>query len=127
MGQKKGCVSYTPLKPWGFPPPILQEEREKRTFHVLIRPDISRATDTRTLCPISPEMLAHYSHVRMEAKRKALDALSSQEHGVSYGTKDDTPPADRVLEAQVIEEIGGRQGTRTPGLLVANEALFQLS
>ena len=28
---------------------------------------------------------------------------------------------------QVAEKIGGRQGTRTPGLLVANEALFQLS
>ncbi len=26
---------------------------------------------------VSPQMLAHYSHVRIEAKRKALDALAT--------------------------------------------------
>ncbi len=41
------------------------------------------------------------------------------------------PPAFPVvtgtLSAGRSEGIGGRQGTRTPGLLVANEALSQLS
>ena len=31
------------------------------------------------------------------------------------------------LDSQVVENIGGREGIRTPGLLVANEALSQLS
>ncbi len=53
---------------------------------------------------VSPRMLAHYSHVRLEAKRKALDALSSRGSGGSYGTNPDTnefPDAPQVL--QVIE------------------------
>jgi hypothetical protein len=50
---------------------------------------------------VSPKMLAHYSHVRMEAKRRALDSLASkpakdvssgdEERG--YGTKDVTNPS----------------------------------
>ena len=38
---------------------------------------------------VSPKMLAHYSHFRIETKRKALDALSGASGG-SYGTNDDT-------------------------------------
>jgi integrase len=37
---------------------------------------------------VSPRMLAHYSHVRMEAKRKALDVLASTTKG--YDTNSDT-------------------------------------
>ena len=77
---------------------------------------------------ISPKMLAHYSHVRLDAKRKALDALSGGGSGGGYGTNSDTkPPADSTPVSQVSENIGGREGIRTPGLLVANEALSQLS
>jgi hypothetical protein len=36
-------------------------------------------------------------------------------------------PEQREVDSQVIERNGGRHGTRTHGLLVANEALFQLS
>ena len=43
---------------------------------------------------VSPRMLAHYSHVRMEAKRKALDALSGGGSGGSYGTNSDTKAPD---------------------------------
>jgi integrase len=39
---------------------------------------------------VSPKMLAHYSHVRLDAKRKALDALSVGGTGGSYDTKHDT-------------------------------------
>ena len=77
---------------------------------------------------VSPKMLAHYSHVRMDAKRKALDGLCGGGSGGSYDTKSDTkPPDDSKHDSQVTEKIGGREGIRTPGLLVANEALSQLS
>ena len=57
---------------------------------------------------ISPKMLALYSHVRMNAKRKALDALSGGGSGGSYGTKSDTNcPAESIAQPQVIEKIGG--------------------
>ncbi len=39
----------------------------------------SEASDQTTMSiagHVSPKMLAHYSHVRLEAKRKALDSLS---------------------------------------------------
>jgi hypothetical protein len=65
---------------------------------------------------VSPKMLAHYSHVRMDAKRKALDALSLKDSG-SYGTNHDTnalPGA--VAHPQVIEINGRLVGTRTPDL-----------
>src|SRR5215472_9081185 len=53
---------------------------------------------------VSPKMLAHYSHVRMEAKRKALDALSSVDSGSSYGTKHGTnPPGDSKQDSQVLK------------------------
>ena len=47
---------------------------------------------------VSPKMLAHYSHVRLQAKRTALDALSMtkplapEKEGKTrgYDTKDDT-------------------------------------
>jgi integrase len=40
---------------------------------------------------VSPRILAHYSHVRMDAKRKALDALATWAKG--YDTTGDTNPA----------------------------------
>jgi integrase len=55
---------------------------------------------------VSPKMLAHYSHVRMDAKRKALDALSGGGSGGSYGTNHDTnalPPT--TADPQVIENM----------------------
>ena len=39
---------------------------------------------------VSPRMLARYSHVRMEAKRQALDALSGGGGRQGYDTKNDT-------------------------------------
>jgi integrase len=47
----------------------------------------SQASDQTIMAiagPVSPKMLAHYSHVRMEAKRKALDGLTATKKG--YGT-----------------------------------------
>jgi hypothetical protein len=66
---------------------------------------------------ISPRMLEHYSHIRMDAKRKALDALSGKGLPGGYDTKDDTKPqTDALPSSYVIEKNGGDDGTRTRGL-----------
>jgi integrase len=76
---------------------------------------------------VSPKMLAHYSHVRMDAKRKALDALSDGGSLGGYGTNNDTRlPGESATRPEVIEKSGGREGIRTPGLLVANEESLKL-
>ena len=77
---------------------------------------------------VSAKMLAHYSHVRLEAKRKALKALSGRPEVVGYGTNNGTNALpEPTRRSQVSDKNGGREGIRTPGLLVANEALSQLS
>ena len=80
---------------------------------------------------ISPRMLRLYSHVRMEAKRKALDALSVRPAATDggsprggYDTKDDTnSPAQPTAQPQVIENDGGQCRTRTCDLLLVRQAL----
>jgi hypothetical protein len=50
----------------------------------------ARAASDQTVTAIaghvSPKMLAHYSHVRLEAKRKALDALGGDTKEDGYLT-----------------------------------------
>jgi len=80
----------------------------------------SQASD-RTIMAIaghvSQRMLAHYSHVRIEAKRKALDALAGGVKTVGYDTNHDTKPAENaILSPQTLERNGGDDGTRTRGL-----------
>jgi integrase len=80
----------------------------------------SQASD-RTIMSIaghvSQQMLAHYSHVRIEAKRKALDALAVGVKTVGYDTNNDTKPVeDAILSSQLLEKNGGDDGTRTRGL-----------
>ncbi len=66
---------------------------------------------------VSQRMLAHYSHVRIEAKRKALDALSGGVKTVGYDTSDDTKPVGgAILSLQTIEKNGGDDETRTRDL-----------
>ena len=74
---------------------------------------------------VSPRMLAHYSHIRMEAKRQALDALSERPStgaterasGGSYDTKNDTNTPSRLMPIpQTLEKYGGDDGTRTRDL-----------
>jgi len=66
---------------------------------------------------ISPRMLEHYSHIRMDAKRKALDALSGKGGVGGYDTKHDTKSdTDAVSFSEVLEKNGGDDGTRTRGL-----------
>ena len=80
----------------------------------------SQASD-RTIMSIaghvSQQMLAHYSHVRIEAKRKALDALAVGIKTVGYDTKNDTKSVgETILSSQTTEKNGGDDGTRTRGL-----------
>jgi hypothetical protein len=80
---------------------------------------------------ISREMLEHYSHIRLDAKRKALDAQvkklrahARQGYVTKHGTTSQKPGRKAP---QLIEGIGGPHGIRTHDLLVANEALSHLS
>jgi len=80
----------------------------------------SQASD-RTIMSIaghvSQRMLAHYSHVRIEAKRKALDALAVGIRSEGYVTKHVTKPVEgAILDLQTTERNGGDDGTRTRGL-----------
>jgi integrase len=68
---------------------------------------------------VSPKMLAHYSHVRLEAKRKALDALSGVVPG-GVTTQSATQNSFPVL--QVTENNGGADETRTRDLLRDRQA-----
>ena len=80
---------------------------------------------------ISPRMLRLYSHVRMQAKRQALDALSARPPATnggrsdgSYDTKHDTKsPAQSSPGPQVIEKNGGQCRARTCDLLLVRQAL----
>jgi len=58
-------------------------------------------------------MLAHYSHFRIEAKRKALDALAEGTKSKGYVTKQ---MERAILNWQPAERNGGDDGTRTGGL-----------
>ena len=62
---------------------------------------------------VSQQMLAHYSHVRIEAKRKALDALADRVKTMGYDTKG---LGVAILPSQLTEMNGGDDGTRTRGL-----------
>jgi integrase len=64
---------------------------------------------------VSQRMLTHYS--RIEAKRKALDALAVGVKKVGYDTSRDTkPPETAIPVLQVDERNGGDDGTRTRDL-----------
>jgi len=62
---------------------------------------------------VSPRMLAHYSHIRLDAKRKALDALSG---GVSGVVTSQSTSQNSTVSPQLIEKNGGDDGTRTRDL-----------
>jgi len=81
---------------------------------------------------VSQKMLEHYSHVRLEAKRRALDALATtrpekQNPGVSEGgyvTRNVTKMGSEEMPApQVIQNAGGDDGARTRDLMRDRHAL----
>jgi integrase len=81
---------------------------------------------------VSPKMLAHYSHVRLEAKRVALESLAELERGgpkagqgeAGYVTKNVTNGnLEQAAEAEVLEKNGRPEWTRTIDLFRVKEAL----
>ena len=96
--------------------------------------EVSEQTIMAIAGHVSPRMLRHYSHVRQEAKRKALDALSGRraetKQGASeggYGTTNATNPTSTASgDAQLVDKAGGADGIRTHDLLDAIEARSQL-
>jgi len=89
---------------------------------------------------VSARMLAHYSHVRLEAKRSALDALAapianaagsrelnaqnSEAERVGYDTKNDTTgQQSKTAPPELIEKNGRPEWTRTIDLFRVKEAL----
>ena len=75
---------------------------------------------------VCQKMLEHCSHVRLEAKRRALDALAttrreSHNQRVSEGgyvTRNVTKNESEGMPAlQLIQNAGGDDGTRTRGLM----------
>ena len=73
---------------------------------------------------VSPKMLAHYSHVRLDAKRKALDAISSGGSTGGYGTNNVTNAQSAPRpNPQVIEENGRPVRARTADLYRVKVAL----
>src|SRR5262249_23745901 len=85
--------------------------------HAITKLSESQASDSTIMAiagHVSPKMLQHYSHVRLQAKRTALDALATRradEPNFSHKTKDydtnnDTKPgAPNRLIPQVVENM----------------------
>jgi integrase len=70
---------------------------------------------------VSQRMLEHYSHVRIDAKRKALEALCGTS---GYGTNNVTNSASPVpANPQGVDKNGRPVGTRTPDLYRVKVAL----
>lgn len=81
---------------------------------VLGESDASEQTVMAIAGHVSRKMLEHYSHIRMDAKRRAVAALVSSK---SYVTKHVTNAAKRgSADSQLLEKNGGPGLTRTTDL-----------
>ncbi|MGA8554419.1 MAG: tyrosine-type recombinase/integrase, partial [Candidatus Acidiferrales bacterium] len=77
---------------------------------------------------VSPKMLAHYSHVRLDAKRRALDALSKGDSTGSYDTNYDTNDSLAPRPGpQVVEKNGRPVRARTADLHRVNCVVRKLN
>ena len=85
---------------------------------------------------VSPRMLRRYSHIKLEAKRTAIQALSSHPKNVTseggseggnvtkHVTKLSQKAEVEAIPAEVVESIGRPVGTRTPDLYRVNAAIL---
>ena len=71
--------------------------------------------------------LARPNEWRIAQNSRVFLVMRQIQFGVSRTVKDTNGAAKPLPEWQMIENFGGRQGIRTPGLIVANDALSQLS
>jgi integrase len=97
---------------------------------VLAESDASEQTVMAIAGHVSRKMLEHYSHIRMDAKRRAVAALvsnkseSAHQHSGSYVTKHVTNAAKRgSADSQLLEKNGGPGLTRTTDLTLIRGAL----
>jgi integrase len=56
---------------------------------------------------VSPKMLAHYSHVRLEAKRQALDALSKKTEGTVTSQSTSQKESSRPQVVNLVVDVAG--------------------
>ena len=76
---------------------------------------------------VSRKMLERYSHVRMEAKRTAMETLANSSKMAGYDTNHDTNALPlNARPVKVIEGFGGPGRDRTDDLFHAMEARSQL-
>ena len=73
---------------------------------------------------VSRKMLEHYSHARLVLKRAAVERLGRAGRG-TVGAQSNQFRLE--MDSQTIENNGGRDRGRTGDLIVANDALSQLS
>ena len=74
---------------------------------------------------VSRRMLERYSHVRMEAKRTALEALAVSTKTAGYDTNHDTnQAAETTYRAELVENDGRPEWIRTIDLFRVKEALW---
>jgi len=80
---------------------------------------------------VSREMLEHYSHVRLDLKRSALDGLSMKRQAqsdtiVGYDTNNDTKATYVADEKLEVSDLNGRgERIRTSDPLVPNQVRYQ--
>jgi len=97
---------------------------------VLAESDASEQTVMAISGHVSRKMLEHYSHIRMDAKRRAVTVLMKtkspgENHaGIRYVTKHVTNAAKRgIIDSQLLEKNGGPGLTRTTDLTLIRGAL----
>lgn len=112
----------SPLKPQ-----LEKEQNQRQRFHDLRHHAItelaeSQASDSTVMAiagHVSQKMLAHYSHVRLQAKRTALDSLSTKQaeraasggEAGGYDTNRDTKRDDvQNIPPQVTENLVSAAG-----------------
>ena len=71
-------------------------------------------------------MLERYTHPTDTRKLDALDTFSILD-GQSLGSQQTDSDQAQSKSAELLGDFGGRRGSRTPDLRVANAALSQLS
>ena len=75
--------------------------RHHAITELLTDPDISVQTTKSIAGHVSQRMIDRYSHIRLEAKRSAVEALSGKGNGTSSDTKGghDGPPSSQVVDS----------------------------
>jgi integrase len=91
----------------GLPGLRFHDLRHHAITELLTNPSISVQTTKSIAGHVSQRMVERYAHIRLEAKRSALEALSGKGNGTNNGTKSGP---EQPLPSQVVDFIGRRVG-----------------